>query len=242
MIREEILLLLQAKESWYLLAALLFASLIGRIKIIGPYFRIINTIFHEFGHALAAILFKGKVLDMELFSDTSGTTLTQSKNRFSQWIIAIAGYPFSMLMSLGLFYLLSIEAYPLFLWIILGTASLCLLLWVRNTFGIFYLLLIIASSLAAIFYAPENIILAYCLIIFMLQISDALFSPFILLYLSLKNPKNAGDAKNLQTITGIPAFLWALLFCLLSVTSVFLLMKIMLLTDYYVKLAYWLYL
>ncbi len=239
MIREEILLILEAKESWYLLAAILIATLLGRIKIIGPYFRIINTIFHEFGHALAAILFKGKVLDMELFSDTSGTTLTQSQNRFSQWIIAIAGYPFSMLTSLGLFYLLSIEAYALFLWIIIGTAGICLLLWVRNVFGMIYLLLIIATSVAAIFYAPENIIFSYCIIIFMLQLSDALISPFILLFLSFKKPKIAGDAKNLQIITGIPDFIWAIFFCSLSVASIFLLMKIILLTNYYVKLSAW---
>jgi hypothetical protein len=101
---ESISIILKNPYSWWFIAALIVSSIIGQIKIIGPYLRIINTMFHEFGHALFALFFKGKVLDMELFSDTSGTTLTQSKSKRGQFMVAIAGYPFSLLVNIVLFY------------------------------------------------------------------------------------------------------------------------------------------
>ena len=49
---DSIIDILKNQNTWWFIAALLLASIVGRIKVIGPYLRIINTMFHEFGHAL----------------------------------------------------------------------------------------------------------------------------------------------------------------------------------------------
>jgi Peptidase M50B-like len=223
---DSIIDILKNQNTWWFIAALLLASIVGRIKIIGPYLRIINTMFHEFGHALFALFFKGKVIDMELFSDTSGTTLTQSKSKRGQFMVAIAGYPFSLVVSIVLYYLVIHEKYDIILWTISITAAICLVLWVRNAFGVFWLLLIIAISLGACYYQNESIKYYLCLVFFLLQMSDAFLSTFILFFISIKKPQRAGDAMNLQRITGIPAFFWALLFVACALGCLFVLLKI----------------
>jgi len=229
---DSIIDILKNQNTWWFIAALLLASIVGRIKIIGPYLRIINTMFHEFGHALFALFFKGKVIDMELFSDTSGTTLTQSKSKRGQFMVAIAGYPFSLVVSIVLYYLVILGKHDIILWTIAITAAICLILWVRNAFGIFWLLLIIAISVGAWYYNNESIKYYLCLVFFLLQMSDAFFSTFILLFISIKKPQRAGDAINLQRITGIPAFLWALFFVAFALLSLFVLLKIHLWGDF----------
>jgi hypothetical protein len=76
---------------------LITAILLTRIPVLGKYFRSVNTLVHEAGHAFATLLLSGEVIAVNLFADTSGTTVTKAKGKFSQALIAIAGYPVSAL-------------------------------------------------------------------------------------------------------------------------------------------------
>ncbi|HPT04353.1 MAG TPA: M50 family metallopeptidase, partial [Bacteroidales bacterium] len=69
--------------------------LLTRTPVIGKYFRVVNTMIHESGHALMTLFTSGSILKVELFSSTEGDTVTKSSSRFCQMLIALAGYPFS---------------------------------------------------------------------------------------------------------------------------------------------------
>ncbi|MEG1763484.1 MAG: M50 family metallopeptidase [Bacteroidales bacterium] len=203
--------LFEQKE--FLFYWMLFLSIfVSRLPMVGKYFRLINTLIHEFGHALFALLSAGKVRTIELFSNTAGTTTTQSTSGFSRWITSMAGYPFSILAAYSSLYLISLNKESYLLFGILGITLFCLLFFIRNLYGIFWGLTF-GLLLALVLYYGSFILTYGCAVfIAFIFLSEALISSFQLLIISCKTPKAAGDAKNLAELTAIPAPVWALLF------------------------------
>lgn len=186
--------------------------LISKLPFVGKFFNCINTGLHEFGHALMALILDGKVLRIEFFNDSSGTTTTQSVGKFRAFLIAIAGYPFATTIAYCCFYLLSIgydKHVILFLSILF---FLMLLFWVRNTYGIIWILIFCLINVGILYLDHDKVTGIFALFYATAIATESLFSTFVQLYLSIKSPKNAGDAANLKKMTGIPGFLWALLF------------------------------
>ena len=111
-----------------------------------------------------------------------------------------------------------------YLWVFIIFAVFTLLnliLWVRNWYGIFWLLTF--GGLIALFYYLKNDTYIFCFTLFIsaILLFDSFIKCFQLLYLSFKTPKNAGDAANLKKLTHIPAFFWALLFLTNSIFFVY---------------------
>lgn len=184
--------------------------ILPKIPFIGKFFNIINTLIHEFGHAVTSLLLQGKVQSIEIFGDTSGNTTTQSKGKFSMFLIAISGYLFSSSFAWFAFYLIERDLHRHF---IMGLSILFLIMlifWVRNRFGFFWIILFCILNGLIIYYLDikwiEVIALFYATIILI----ESVVSTVVLLYLSIFKSKTAGDAHNLQKITHIPAFFWAL--------------------------------
>ena len=91
---------------------LLFISvIIARLPVVGKYFQVVYTLVHESAHAIMAIFTSGKVFRIELFSNTSGSALTQSNNKFSQFLVSLAGYPLSSFVAYLFFYFIHHENY-----------------------------------------------------------------------------------------------------------------------------------
>jgi hypothetical protein len=193
------------------------ALLLTRIPVIGKYFRGINTMIHESGHAVVTLMVSGEIISVNLFSDTSGTTVTKAKNKFFQIVISLAGYPASAITAF-IFMLLLNKGYDLYiLFVMVSITLLLLVLSIRNTYGIFWagtfsllnLLLIYYNHAIAISIAAKF----FTLVIF----TDGLISSITLLALSIKTPNKAGDASNLQKFTRIPAVVWAIILLGISV-------------------------
>lgn len=190
--------------------------ILTRIPLIGKYFRGVNTMIHEAGHAFVTLLVSGEVIAVNLFSDTSGTTVTKAKNKFTQFLIAFAGYPISSLTGLLFLLLMSKASYLMILFILVSLTLLLMVLSIRNPYGLFWagtfsllnLLFIYFNNGVAIYTAAAF----FSLIIF----SDSILSAVILFVLCIKNPKKAGDATNLQKFTGVPAVVWSMIFVAIS--------------------------
>ncbi|NTW31516.1 MAG: M50 family metallopeptidase [Bacteroidetes bacterium] len=196
--------------------------IINRTPYIGKYVRVVNTLIHESGHAIAALISRGEVYSVELFSDTSGTAITKTKGKLSQFIVSIAGYPFGSIVAYFMFYLVSIENYKLIFYIITCFAVLNLMFYVRNTFGIFWLISFTILVFAVYFYGGEFMQYAVSAGLSGVILFEAFYSSIELVIIAYKKPKSAGDATNLQYITGIPAILWALLFVAQSAYFIYL--------------------
>lgn len=186
--------------------------LLNRIPVVGKYFNLINTILHEFGHALIAILFQGEVYKIEIFGDTSGTTTTKMKSKFGNILVALGGYPFASAAALLSFHLLNLNyAKPY----IIGLSLLffiIMILFIRNKYGWFWTLSFCALNATLIYCGTEQYIDIAALFYATAITTESVASAFTLLCLSVKDSQKAGDATNLKKFTHIPAFLWALIF------------------------------
>ena len=172
----------------------------------------IHTLIHETGHALAALLTSGKVYSISLYATTDGVARTGSRSWFSSVIVTYAGYTFSSFFAILAFFLITNGETVLLFYVFLTIAFIHLILWVRNRFGVFWLLAYIGISLLFIYnqwiMMKEIIVLLLSSVILV----QSLFASFTILILSMTKPHQAGDAKGLQKLTLIPAFVWGLIF------------------------------
>jgi hypothetical protein len=194
---------------FYLL--LLTAILLTRIPVLGKYFRGVNTLVHEAGHAFVTLALSGEVIAVNLFADTSGTTVTRAKGKFSQALIAIAGYPLSALTAWLCLFLLNKGHYLYILFILTSIALIIMILSLRNMYGFFWAGTFVILNLLLIYFNNNALIYGFAAFYSVIIFTDAIISSFVLLILSIRQPKKAGDATNLNKITKIPAAVWAIL-------------------------------
>jgi hypothetical protein len=190
---------------------LITALLLTRIPVLGKYFRSVNTLIHEAGHVFVTLLLSGEVIAVNLFADTSGTTVTKAKGKFAQAMIALAGYPVSALTGwLCLFFLY--KGYNLYiLFILTSIALIIMILSLRNVYGLFWAGTFVVLNLLIIYFNNNTLIYAFAAFYSVIIFTDAVISSVVLFVISIKQPKKAGDATNLNKVTRLPAAFWAIL-------------------------------
>lgn len=207
----------------YILYALPFVVLISnRIPFAGKFLRIINTLIHESGHSLLALLTRGEVYEVELFGNRSGTATVKTKGKLSFFLVSIAGYILGSAFAFLMFYFISIEKYNVVIYVVASIALLNLTFLVRNTYGIFWLITFILILLLVNFYLNDFFQFVFTAWISAVMLFEAFYSSIELVIIASKNPKSSGDAASLARITDIPALLWALFFVLQSVLFIYL--------------------
>jgi len=190
---------------------LITALLLTRIPVLGKYFRSVNTLVHEAGHAFSTLLLSGEVIAVNLFADTSGTTVTKAKGKVPQALIALAGYPVSALTGWLCLFLLNKGYHLYILFILTSIALIIMILSLRNAYGLFWAGTFVVLNLLLIYFNNRTLIYAFAAFYSVIIFTDAIISSFVLLVLSIRQPRKAGDATNLQKITKLPAAVWALL-------------------------------
>lgn len=191
---------------------LLAVSLIlVRFPIIGLYFRTLNTLYHEMGHAFLTLAFRGKVYKITLNSDTSGSATTSVKSSFGKLFVALSGYTFAVLCGAVFFYLVKQSYSNYVIYITMGMASINLLFYVKNSFGVFWTISFIVLSILVLNFDINMLNYGFAILISSIIFSDSLISGLQLVYISVKNPNASGDAKLLSNVTKIPALIWAIL-------------------------------
>ncbi len=188
------------------------ALLLSRIPKIGKFFRSTNTLIHESGHAIVTLLTSGNVVSIDLNSDTSGAATTQSNYWLFKIAIALAGYFFSSATAFLLFYLISKAKYTWVFYTFCVFALVNLLFWVRNAYGIFWLLLFSAILGWVFYYRLPNYMFATAVFFSAIVLFESVFSAATICWISMNEPSNSGDASNLRDFTYIPAPLWGMLF------------------------------
>jgi hypothetical protein len=188
------------------------ALLLPRIPVIGKWFNIINTAIHELGHALMALFLERNVKKIELFNDASGTTTSSTKTKFGSFLVSIIGYPFASAVSYFVFFLLNVGYEKGFLIGISILFLFMLALWIRNIYGAIWILAFCATNGYLIYLNNADYIHIAALLYAVFIAVDAVFSALTILFLSVKQKDKAGDATLLKKTTGVPAFIWALIF------------------------------
>lgn len=191
-------------------------------------FRNLDTMVHEFGHAAVTLALSGKVMYIELYQNHSGVTYSTITKAWSIIPVALAGYMTASLFAWMLFAAFSRGKQRLGLQIMTLLSVLSLVLFVRNSFGITWLLGFIILTVAVLAFAPKWLRDFYYLLLAFICLEESVFGPISLAIYAFMDPNQAGDATNLANHTPIPAFIWALgfsffaLWCAKQAVQVFL--------------------
>jgi hypothetical protein len=181
------------------------------------FFRNLDTMIHEFGHAIMTLVFSGQVMYIELYANHSGVTYSTIANSWAVIPVALAGYMMASLFSWYLFSAYAKGRQRLGLQIITLLAVLSLVLFVRNQFGIMWLIGFILLNLFMMIIGKIAWIgNFYYLLLAFLCLEESVFGPFSLILYALSDPNKAGDATNLSQFTGVPSILWAVVFTLFA--------------------------
>ncbi|MDY0342159.1 MAG: M50 family metallopeptidase [Lentimicrobium sp.] len=190
---------------------MLAAMLLVRIPGIGKILRTFNTLLHESGHMLMAILLNGTVHEVRLNSDLSGSASTSSNSRLKSTLISLNGYPFAALSILALFALLRNGYYQAGYIALISLALIHLTFFVRNTFGMIWLALFIVLLTVSFTQAPPQVAEWVLTGLILIALAEAIISTIQIILLGLTKPRKAGDITNLARTTRLPAWLWALI-------------------------------
>jgi hypothetical protein len=191
---------------------LFLGAVLTRVPVVGKFVRIANTLMHEGGHALVALLTGGGVVKMDLFSDTSGQAVTQSRFWIGKFLIALAGYTFASFFAFCSLFFIRYGNYYLVVYCLLFFAIVSLILWVRNKYGVFWILLFGALCLTVFYFGNYEVKYYFSVLLSGVLLSESLVSSIVILRVSFSEPDHSGDAANLSNFAFLPAFVWGLLF------------------------------
>jgi hypothetical protein len=183
-----------------------------QIPIIGDYFRIINTVIHESGHAFMA-LFGGNVESISLYMNADGVTHGTQSIWIIDFITCAAGYTIASLIAYVAFWLIKKKKHIFFIDMLLGVIIINLLLWVRNPYGIFWLVSFGISFLALLIKGSKKVIENLVLLIASVLLVESVSTAYDIFTISIIQPHAAGDATNLSQLTAfIPPQVWGIYF------------------------------
>ncbi|GAA3403297.1 M50 family metallopeptidase [Paenibacillus hodogayensis] len=180
------------------------------------FFRNVDTMVHELGHAVVTLLLSGKVLYIQLYANHSGVTYSYIERGWKTIPLGLSGYMTASLFALFLFRMYAQSK------LIVGYAAMTLLalvsliFFVNNGFGVMWLIGFIVVNGIAMFVKIPFIHKYYYLLVAFICLEESVMGPITLGVMSITNPGQAGDAAGLARSTWIPAIVWSLLFLVVA--------------------------
>jgi hypothetical protein len=194
---------------------LLVSYVLTRLIPFSSYFRNVNTMIHEVGHAVVALLTSGKVHHIVLNADHSGVTVAALSSGWSAFLVGLAGYITASLFAVWQFRVYYRRQEKRGLMIMSVIAALMLLLFVHEGFGVGWLIGFVVLNLL-MWLIGGTVCRLYFLLVAFLSLEESVWSAVNLLVYAAVEPAAAGDAANLAAITGIPAVVWGVVFIVVS--------------------------
>lgn len=202
---------------WLLTIIFLIASaFLTHLVPFFSFFRYLDTMIHEFGHAAVTLLLSGKVMYIELYADHSGVTKSMITRPWSLIPVGLAGYMTASLFAWALFALHARGLQKRGLLAVTVLAAVTLVLFVRNGYGMAWLAGFVALNVVVLLWGSKTITMWYYLLIAFLTLEESVSGSLYILLLGINRPGQAGDATLLDSATGVPAPLWGLWFTLFS--------------------------
>lgn len=195
---------------------LAIALIVTRVPVMGKYFRSVNTMLHENGHGFVSLLTGGTIEKIDLFASTEGVATTGSRWWLGRVLTSLAGYPFASFMAYVFYLFFLNEQFTILFYGLATIVVLNLILWVRNIYGIVWLISF-AVILGGLYYLDNPTYIEYSLLfIGAILLVDSIASSIVIFVMSIKTPNDAGDTTNLRKSTMISARVWGLLFLVQS--------------------------
>jgi hypothetical protein len=213
-------------QSWVKMALfVLAAAMLTRLLPFSEFFRNVYTLVHEMAHAVTTLLLSGSVLYIHLYADQSGVTHSMIQAGWRSIPVSLAGYTGAALFAWLLFRLQAAGRERTGLLLVAAVASLGLLLFVRNDYGMLWCMGFAVVTLLVCFLTPRWLRLLYASLVAFLCLVESVISSVTILVIAIADPAAAGDAANLSRATAVPAavwggyFAWVALWCAKNATS-----------------------
>ncbi len=201
---------------WKLILLLIGSAVLTRLIPFSSLFRNLDTMIHEFSHALVTLLTSGRVSRIELNADHSGVTYSMMTSAWSALPIGLAGYMGSSIFVVWLFYLYHKRQQRVGIIVTATIALIMLILYVHQGFGVCWLIgFIIVSILMLI--SPEWLRNGYFLLIMFLTLEESVVSSLTILLMSVTSPGAAGDAAGLARQFFLPPIVWGVWFAVFAI-------------------------
>lgn len=174
--------------------------------------KIFVVFLHEISHGLAAIMTGGTIERIELTFDQGGVCLTRGGSAF---VILSTGYLGSSLWGALLLVLSSRTRWNRIIVPGIGILTLAItIFFVRSLFGFLYGI----SSGAALIVAGQKLLEKYnALLVKVIGITSCLYAIYDIVSDVFANNIRESDAHALAELTGIPSFVWGLMWILIAV-------------------------
>ncbi len=200
-------------------ALLILAIIVRQLPFISIPFNWLESYFHEISHGIAALLTGGKIVRIELFTNGAGLCTTQGGLNF---FISFFGYAGATLWGWIIYCLASAhkKSAQIFSYFILLVIISSLVFWVRDLLTVFILLVLVVMFVLLIKMHQLDYLPLLVKFFGLLILLNSLFSPFYLL-----DGRHLGDGAALSSMTGIPEFIWVIIWCLLALIACYSLAK-----------------
>lgn len=197
-----------------------------QIKPLGIWLKTVCTFFHETSHALTALLLGNKVKNIELHDTTSGVCTSTSKSKFKTFLTSLAGYSFCSFIPLVIIFVINNRYVQTSFLILAVFTFLNIILYIRGGYALVWSMVFACINLLLYWLPLSGAALIYVLYCYLWIVAiDNTASCTDLLKCALQKPKQSGDCANLQKITGIPAFLWAVIFFTINIIALYFALK-----------------
>jgi hypothetical protein len=174
------------------------------------------TIAHEGGHALAAVLTGRRLTGIRLHSDTSGLTLSAGRPTGPGMVFTLlAGYLAPSLIGLAGAGLLAGNRITLLLWLTVALL-LAMLVMIRNVFGVLSVVATGALVFVVSWFAAPQVQAAFAYVGVWFLLLGGVRPVGELQTLRRRGRLPASDADQLAGVTGVPGFVWVVLFGLVN--------------------------
>lgn len=204
-------------SKWMLTVLFLIGSVfVTNLIPFSSFFRYLDTMIHEFGHASATLLLSGKVMYIELYADHSGVTRSLITKPWSRIPVGLAGYMSASLFAWLLFALHARSRQKEGLYTITLLAVVSLVLFVRNGYGMMWLAGFIALNVVVLLWGNRVVLKWYYLVLAFLTLEESVSGALYILILAINRPGQAGDSTLLAQASGIPAPVWGAWFLLFA--------------------------
>ncbi|OAB47230.1 M50 family metallopeptidase [Paenibacillus antarcticus] len=191
------------------------SAILTRLIPFSYVFRTVDTMIHEFAHAVVTLLTSGRVLAIQLNPDHSGVTYSTTTSTWSSILVSLAGYTLASLCAALLFYWMSRRQEKRGMVLLTVIAVVMLVMYVHHGYGVFWLVGFIVLNIVMM-YLPLTVRNMYYGLLAFLTLEESVLGPIYLVTRSLSGGGRAGDASNLASWTSVPAIFWALLFVAFS--------------------------
>jgi hypothetical protein len=185
----------------YLTAALA----VSRLPVFRVYFSLCNTLIEKVIHVLAVVVTReGKANKIKLYKNGSGETTNIVNSKIQKVMIVFIGYTGTLLLAMGLFYLLSFNQFHFIIYFFIGLMVVSILLWIRNLFGILWALSFIVLLVLPVYFRNNFMIMHISIFLSSQILIQAIINAFHVIGQSFKSEGKPGA---LTKIAKIPAII-----------------------------------